>query len=124
MDDPGLMDGFRPAPGGVMELARGDNTLSASQQEDRATDDWEQLRNAIYGANENNVTINTMNDSNNKRVTAGNDMKGQKVGDACKAVGAAECDENASKHMQGKHDLGSKSNVVPFVRPKVTRPQA
>ena len=124
MDDPGSMEDFMPAAGGVMMLARDDNTLSAAQQQDEVTEDWGILRNAILGTHENSVNIQATNDATNK--CADSDVPGRREGEVQKSAAAVECDENDVKHMHPKRAVegSTKGNIVPFSRFKVPHSQA
>lgn len=125
MDDPVHMTHANCAPGGGMAVARHDNILSVTQQDDSATDEWPPLHNATFGVGDNNFNISATDHVRSECIPGYTGMNGKEYGEDLESATAAQTDENDAQRVQPKQVVKESctNNIVPFLKPKVFRSQ-
>lgn len=125
MDDPVHMTHANHAPGGGMAVARHDNILSVTQQDNSATDERLPLHNATFGVGGNSHNISATDDHSNECIQVYTGMTGKKCGEDQESATAAQTDENDAERVQPKQVVKESctNNIVPFLKPRVFHSQ-
>ena len=120
MDDPAkYTDDSKPAPGGVMEVCRDDNMLTAEQHKEKeSTNDGDSLHGHVVNENGSTKVDKVTNDTNGADVG----IKGMTDDDAMHESAAKNvADSDNMLQNASTADAQPKNNVLPFKRHRAPR---